>query len=149
MIVKKKFGFTCEHCGAWVSKDQFIGTHFRNHCPFCLYSKHLDEGHSGDRQSGCRGLMAPVGLTFKKEGQDQYGRPHQGELMLIHYCQACLDFSINRLAADDNVEVVITIFKESLKLNKEILEKLKKENIRLLDEKDENEINTQLFGKKI
>ena len=148
MAFKKKFGFSCEHCGSWVSKDQFIGTHFRNHCPFCLWSKHVDERQSGDRHAFCRGPMEPIGLTFKHEGQDKYGRPRQGELMLVHRCQKCGAFSLNRLAADDEIQMVLEVFESSQKRNQEILNKLKEDNIELLTEKDEKEIKIQLFGKE-
>ena len=148
MVFKKKFGFTCGHCDSWVSKDRFIGTHFRNHCPFCLWSKHVDERHSGDRDSSCRSSMEPIGLTFKHEGQDKYGRPRQGELMLVHQCQKCGAFSLNRLAADDEIQMVLQVFESSKKKNKVILDKLKEDHIELLTEKDEKEIKTQLFGKE-
>jgi len=149
MKSKRKFGFTCEHCNSWVSKDQFIGTHFRNHCPFCLYSKHLDIKKSGDRHSSCHDLMKPIGLTFKHEGIDKYGHPRQGELMLIHQCLECNDFSINRLAADDQAEMVMLVFKESKDLPNDIQKKLQSEGIELLTHKDEQEIKNQLFGKKV
>lgn len=146
---KKKFGFICQHCGYWVSKNQFIGTHFRNHCPNCLYSKHLDEGKSGDRQALCRGLMKPIGLTFKHEGVDKYGHPRQGELMIIHHCSQCGDFSINRLAADDQTEMVMLIFKQSTDLPSDIKKTLQAQDIELLNDKNEAEIKNQLFGKKV
>lgn len=147
MKLKKIKGFECAYCHQWVPFDKFIGTRFRNHCPFCLWSKHVDEKKSGNRQAFCHGLMKPIGLTFKKEGFDKYGKPRQGELMLIHQCQNCGQISINRLAADDESQMVLKIFEESKKLGREILEKIKKENIRLLAKEDEREILSQLFGK--
>lgn len=51
--------FTCEQCGAEVAGDGFT-----NHCPQCLYSKHVDM-NPGDRAAACGGLMAPVGLEQK------------------------------------------------------------------------------------
>ena len=148
MSFKKDKGFECAHCHQWVDCSRFIGTHFRNHCPHCLWSKHVDEQKSGDRQAFCRGDMEPIGLTFKKEGFDKFGKPRQGELMVIHQCQECGQFSINRLAADDDPQIVLKIFEDSKKVNKEIAEGLKNESIRLLDETDRQEIETQLFGKK-
>ena len=93
--------------------------------------------------------MEPIGLTFKKEGFDKYGKPRQGELMVIHQCQDCGEISINRLAADDNPQVVLKIFEDSQKLTKELLIKIKAENIKLLTNKDKEEIQTQLFGRKL
>lgn len=147
MSFKKDKGFECAHCHQWVSVDKFIGTHFRNHCPFCFWSKHVDFKKSGDHQSPCHGLMEPIGLTFKKEGFDKYGQPRQGELMLIHQCQDCGQITINRTAADDEPEMILKIFEDSQKLEKEILTKLEQEGIRLLSGQDEPEIRTQLFGK--
>ncbi len=147
MSFKKVKGFECVHCQQWVSFDKFIGTHFRNHCPFCLWSKHVDEKKSGDRQAFCRGDMKPIGLTFKKEGFDKYGKPRQGELMVIHQCHDCGQISINRIAADDEPEMVLKIFKDSQHLNQEILDKLKEESIRSLTKEDGKEVMIQLFGR--
>ena len=32
--------FVCEHCG---KKVEPLGYSCRNHCPYCLYSKHVDK----------------------------------------------------------------------------------------------------------
>jgi DNA-directed RNA polymerase subunit RPC12/RpoP len=52
-------GFACEHCGAEVLPLARGG--FRNHCPHCLWSKHVDRV-PGDRAESCCGLMPPVGV---------------------------------------------------------------------------------------
>ena len=57
--VARKEGFTCLHCGQSVPASS--GGMQRNHCPACLYSRHVDEV-PGDRASECGGLMAPVGV---------------------------------------------------------------------------------------
>ena len=94
-------GFKCAHCKRWVVINPFIGTANRNHCSYCLWSKHVDV-KKGDRKEACHGGMEPIGLTFKYEG---YGR--QGELMLIHQCAECSHLSINRIAADDSNEEIL------------------------------------------
>jgi len=137
MSFKIKKGFECVHCRQWVDCGKYIGTRFRNHCPHCLWSRH----------SLCRGLMEPIGLTFKKEGFDKYKKPRQGELMVIHQCQDCSEISINRLAADDNPQVVLKIFEDSQKLSEELKKEIDLEGIQLLTKEDEQEIRTQLFGK--
>jgi len=91
--------------------------------------------------------MEPIGLTFKKEGFDKYKKPRQGELMVIHQCQDCSEISINRLAADDNPQVVLKIFEDSQKLSEELKKEIDLEGIQLLTKEDEQEIRTQLFGK--
>lgn len=103
-------GFICEHCRAPVSTNRFIGTSHRNHCPFCLWSKHVDEKISGDRKSRCHGMMKPIGLAFKKSG----------ELMLVHLCQRCGKESRNRIAGDDDPKIILTISEEK---DKEEIEK--------------------------
>ena len=45
--------FICENCGAKVSKSDYTA---RDHCPLCLYSKHVDI-NPGDRANNCKGLM--------------------------------------------------------------------------------------------
>ena len=52
-------GFVCRHCGREVLP--LTGGSYRNHCPFCLYSLHVDI-IPGDRASECGGLMEPVGI---------------------------------------------------------------------------------------
>lgn len=89
--------FRCRHCKKEVS-GKAIGTKQRNHCPYCLYSLHVDE-EIGDRRSACLGSMKPIGLTTKKDG----------EIMIIHKCEKCNKVSNNRIAGDDSTEVILTI----------------------------------------
>ena len=54
--MKKKFfeideEFICENCGKHVPK---LGYTCRNHCPYCLHSKHVDI-NPGDRAETCHG----------------------------------------------------------------------------------------------
>ena len=46
--------FTCEVCGAQVS-----GNGFTDHCPKCLWGKHVDV-NPGDRAAKCGGLLRPM-----------------------------------------------------------------------------------------
>lgn len=133
--------FTCINCGKEVSTAGNIGTHQRNHCPYCLFSQHVDN-EKGDRQSVCHGKMIPIGLTFKQEGANKIG-----ELMLIHLCEKCVKISINRVAGDDDVQKIQHVFEESFGLDERLKEQLKGEEIYLAQESDREEIMTQLFGK--
>lgn len=144
---ERKGGFKCCHCSQWVLFSEFIGTAHRNHCPFCLWSKHVDLEKSGDRKSKCKAEMKPIGLMFKQEGMDKYGKQKQGELMLIHECTQCGKISINRIAGDDSPEAILGVFEESKKINPEKNKQLKQDDIRLLTEEDKEEIFIQLFGK--
>src|ERR1700733_2445834 len=51
--------FVREHCGHPVT-----GNGYTNHCPNCLYSKHVDIA-PGDRAAECGGLMRPIGSELK------------------------------------------------------------------------------------
>lgn len=135
----KTSGFKCLNCKEFVADKKFIGTAHRNHCPICLWSKHI-------MNSDCGGKMEPIGLTFKKEGLDKYGKEKIGELMMIHLCLTCHRLSFNRIAADDNPEMILHIFEESKNLNHGLLDKLNNENIKILTESDKPEILIQLYG---
>lgn len=132
--------FKCINCGRSITTNA-LGTSHRNHCPFCLYSKHLDN-IPGDRASSCGGSMAPIGLTFKEERNKDI----IGELMLVHQCLKCGVVGKNRLAGDDQESSILAVYKQSLenKIKTVIVSQIP---VRLLDESDEREIMTQLFGK--
>lgn len=91
--------------------------------------------------------MEPLGLTFKQEGLDKYGQTRQGELMLIHRCSQDQVISINRIAGDDDPQIILEIFKNSQTLDEETRRQLNTQKIRLLDKNDTEEIHRQLFGK--
>jgi RNHCP domain-containing protein len=106
--------FKCGHCRAMVSSARFLsGVNNRNHCPYCLWSCHLDLYAAGDRLSACKGQMKPIGLT-RKLGRNKYRRESGSELMLIHQCIDCGDLSINRIAADDDAATILDVFQSSL-----------------------------------
>lgn len=122
--------FVCRHCGAFVSADPvFSGVHNRNHCPYCLSSRHLDLFEAGDRLAACRGNMSPVGLTLKFTNKKY---PGQGELMVVHLCQDCGKFAINRIARDDDTAMLHTVLENSAGLSKDTRDLLEQEGITLL-----------------
>jgi hypothetical protein len=88
------------------------GVRNRTHCPGCLWSRHLDWRTAGDRQSGCRAKMQPIGLTTKY-GRNKYASERDGELMLIHRCTVCAKVVINRIAADDSASALLEVFEDS------------------------------------
>lgn len=135
----KSGAFRCNHCRSFVVLNRYMGTQNRNHCNFCLWSRHVDI-QKGDRASECWGGMLPIGLTLKREGFARFG-----ELMLIHVCQTCLKISINRIAADDSTDEIMTVFKNSQELSEKDLLMLENNEMQLLADKKEVEI--QLFGK--
>lgn len=67
--------FGCENCGRPVPPR---ATGCRNHCPYCLVSKHVDV-NPGDRANVCGGLMDAVGYELDgKKG-----------LVLTFRCRRC------------------------------------------------------------
>ena len=52
--------FTCEHCGADVRPGNYKGEpEPRNHCPACLWSKHVSADISRAGYPPCGGMMRP------------------------------------------------------------------------------------------
>lgn len=135
--------FTCKHCGRYVSARTAIsGVVNRNHCPYCLHSRHVDLFKPGDRLCACKGVMAPVGLTVKRS-RDKYARGLNGELMLVHRCTACGTLSINRIAADDDTLKIL----ESLEcIPENLAQDCLVQGISLLIEQDFTVVKQRLFG---
>ena len=60
LFTKIDEGFVCENCGRKVEK---LGYTCRNHCPYCLHSKHVDV-NPGDRKEKCHGDLEPIGIEL-------------------------------------------------------------------------------------
>jgi hypothetical protein len=84
--------FVCEHCGKEVK-----GEGFTNHCPICLYSKHVDI-FPGDRLETCGGLMNPISAEKNGEGWS-----------IIHKCLKCGKEQKNKTSKDDDFNEIIKI----------------------------------------
>lgn len=84
--------FTCGKCAYEVT-----GTGFTDHCPKCLWSRHVDK-KPGDREETCGGFMKPVGV----EGT-------QAKYILIYRCDGCGFQNKNKIAPDDNFEEVLKV----------------------------------------
>lgn len=91
--------FVCENCQ---KENKAAEVSERNHCSFCLYSKHLDLNKPGDRLSSCRAMMIPTMI-------DSSGKKG---MMLIHQCTKCKKRISNKLADDDNWDLVIKLSTE-------------------------------------
>ena len=81
-------GFVCAHCGAEVPPLQ--NGSYRNHCPYCLHSLHVDV-FPGDRANDCGGLLEPVGAEYRgKKGW-----------VVVHRCRRCGEVRRNKAALED------------------------------------------------
>jgi len=87
--------FVCEKCGTEVS-----GNGYTNHCPNCLWSKHVDV-FPGDRAGKCMGMMKPVGIV--KKGK---------EYTILHKCIVCRFEKPNKAVKDDNFDMIVQISAE-------------------------------------
>ena len=83
-------GFVCQHCGKDV--PPLRSGSCRNHCPHCLWSKHVD-GVPGDRTSRCGGMLEPIAV--QKDARRGW--------MVVHRCTRCGAIRRNRAALDDPV----------------------------------------------
>ena len=81
-------GFKCENCGEEVKP---LGYSCRNHCPKCLYSKHVDI-NPGDREETCHGLLKPIDVE-------------------------CGQIRKNKMAEDDDMDKVYEILKQKNNTN--------------------------------
>lgn len=90
--------FRCAHCHQMIGAPPSGGRQ-RNHCPLCLYSRHVDAKTPGDRASECNSLMAPIGA---------FTRP-KGEHVIVHRCLGCEFERYCRIAADDDFDLVLAL----------------------------------------
>jgi DNA-directed RNA polymerase subunit RPC12/RpoP len=86
--------FICLNCGKKVSKLNYSS---RDHCPYCLYSLHVDI-NPGDRKNTCRGLLKPIDIEKFK---DTY--------KIIYKCNSCGELHKNIMAKDDNYDEILKI----------------------------------------
>jgi hypothetical protein len=138
--------FRCLNCHYHVVTDPvFSGVGNRNHCPYCLWSRHMDLYKPGDRLAVCKMPMRPIGLTLKKSLK-RYTASGQGELMLIHRCAECGKISINRIAADDDPDRLLDAFKAGIELDASTRTALEKEEIQILQAAETQLVRARLYG---
>lgn len=138
--------FKCQNChNHVVQMPYYSGVSNRNHCPYCLWSKHVDLNHPGDRLSACKALMQPIGLALKKTNK-KYGGEGAGELMLIHQCVSCSKVSINRIAGDDLASGLYAVFRDAVIGDRQHSLQLEYLGIKPLRYEDKALIEARLFG---
>ena len=95
---RRQASFRCGHCRLDVPTDA-VGTAHRNHCPNCLWSRHVDDDRPGDRDADCGAFMEPIAITVRGDG----------EWVLVHRCRACDEIHLNRSAGDDSPLILLRL----------------------------------------
>lgn len=94
-FTKNDESFICENCGKKVEKLNYTS---RDHCPYCLCSKHIDI-MPGDRAETCHGILKPIQvLPDNKKGY-----------VIIYKCNKCGATKKNKAAVDDNMDLIIKL----------------------------------------
>lgn len=89
-FTKNDDGFICAHCGKEVKP---LGYTSRDHCPFCLWSIHIDV-NPGDRANECHGNLVPIKVeTDSKKGY-----------VIVYKCDKCGEIHRNRAAHEAKVQ---------------------------------------------
>ena len=86
--------FICDICNKKVSKLEYSA---RDHCPYCLHSKHVDI-NPGDRNNPCQGILKPVDI-------EKYKNTYK----IIYKCLKCNQIHKNIMANDDNFNRIIEL----------------------------------------
>lgn len=81
--------FICQNCKSNVLP--IPSGSYRNHCPNCLYSLHVDSEIPGDRISSCKGLMEPIGIRYHTKKGYQ----------IVHRCRQCGKYQHNIICESD------------------------------------------------
>lgn len=84
--------FVCEKCGQGV-----MGDGYTNHCPNCLWSKHVDI-NPGDRLASCGGMMRAINVVTEK-----------GQYVLTHRCEKCGFERRKKVEREDNFDEISKI----------------------------------------
>ena len=93
-LIKLNKPFTCQHCGQKVPPHPEGGC--RDHCPFCLYSKHVDDKLPGDRKSKCQGTMEPIAAA----------KDAKRRMVIFYRCENEDKLFRVKMAPDDNWNLI-------------------------------------------
>ncbi len=94
--------FICDVCGKGVIP---LGYTSRDHCPYCLSSKHVDI-NPGDRLENCKGTLIPIGIEKFKN-----------TYKIIYKCEKCGKIRKNIIAKDDDFDKILSIMSNPVKIN--------------------------------
>ena len=91
--------FICEHCNKEVNPLVYTS---RDHCPYCLYSKHVDI-NPGDRSNTCLGTLIPIDIEVNnKKGY-----------IIKYKCNKCGTTHNNKAAEDDKFKTILSVMNKS------------------------------------
>jgi len=96
-FIKNDNGFVCVNCGKEVKP---LGYTSRNHCPYCLFSLHVDI-MPGDRNNPCGGILEPVLSEPSPNLKKGY--------VITFKCKKCKRQARNKAANDDNKNLLIKL----------------------------------------
>jgi hypothetical protein len=88
--------FVCGHC-----QTKVMGDGYTNHCPACLWSKHVDI-YPGDRAEACGGMMRPWGYEALKTGH-----------RILQKCERCGLIRPNKVVSEDDRGVLAIVAREA------------------------------------
>jgi len=96
----KNKAFVCANCNREILP--LSNGSIRNHCPFCLYSIHIDI-NPGDRACDCLGSLEPIAVEqSSKKGW-----------VIVHQCIKCGELKKNKAALNDkqgdNYDLIIEL----------------------------------------
>ena len=80
--------------------------------------------------------MKPVGLMFKA---------HE-EICLVHVCLVCDKVNFNRIAADDDAEMILATLRSSYHLEPDLKNLLNSKEMSLIGPEDEDKVLIQMYG---
>lgn len=83
--------FICINCRKKVNKLIYSS---RDHCPFCLYSIHIDY-LPGDRKNKCKGILEPINLRLLNQ-----------KMQIEYICKKCKYHLYNIVAKDDDKKII-------------------------------------------
>ena len=91
--------FICFNCNKKVLPLKYTA---RDHCPYCLFSRHVDI-NPGDRLAKCNGALHPIGIEQGKKGYK-----------IVYRCAKCNAIRKNVVAKDDDIDIIILLSKNPI-----------------------------------
>ena len=91
--------YICDYCGKEVLSLKYTS---RDHCPYCICSKHVDI-NPGDRQNTCQGLLIPIDIEYSS---------NKG-YVIVYKCEKCKKLHKNKTAKDDKLETILKVMNKT------------------------------------